>query len=107
MHHNGTKQKAETSMNTHTGNVFLRQLYLLLIITEILSLLVKNVSSVLRKNKKKYSEHSLVIQLCGTKTMVKYNKRCQDIWQYMDRDRERDEICIYEYRPIGDINMDE
>jgi hypothetical protein len=41
MHYNGTKQKAKTDMNTHTRNMFLRQLYLLLNITEILSKFTK------------------------------------------------------------------
>jgi hypothetical protein len=34
--------------------------------------------------------------------MVKYDKKHQDMWQYMDRERER---CISECRPIGDINL--
>jgi hypothetical protein len=54
------KQKAETGMNTHTENVFLRQLYLLLNITEILSLPVKNTFSILRKNIKKYSKLTFI-----------------------------------------------
>lgn len=90
MHHNGTKQKAKTGMNTHTGNLFLRQLYLLLNITEMWSLPVKYIFPILRKNIKKYSKltfigHSAV----WDEKVVKYDKRYQDIWQYMDRERER------------------